>query len=69
VSQGKFGADTSSHADGAAAEGIPEPFTPLMLTQGARPVLQPLLLGLTLTPAPEKVKPHKVESCCGAERL
>lgn len=28
-----------------------------------------MLLGLTLMPAPEKVKPHKVRSCCGAEWL
>lgn len=40
-----------------------------MLTQGARPALQPMPLGFTRVPAPEKVKPRKVRSRCGAERL
>lgn len=35
-----------------------------MLTLGTGTVLQPILLGLILIP--EKVKPHKVWSCCGA---
>lgn len=33
-----------------------------MITQGTGPALQLMVLGLTLIPAPEKVKPHKVRS-------
>lgn len=64
-----FGGETNSHADEAGEEVILEQFTLWMFTQGTRPLLQPMLPGLTLIPAPEKVKAHKVQSCWGPEWL